>query len=221
VVLDFLVAVHFEPTLMALGWALVEPIQPIARDDADDVGEAPLAVATAFLHRNDGGAGYLAPALRLPERVLHRGPVHARPGRDGVDVKGAAPACPAFVADDAHHGDLAPCESGGQGRWQRAGRDEAPATLNRGLPVGRSLSPASPAPWGVSRAAGCSTGRLPTRLDGLPARPCGLVEGLHLVFVGSPGHAMAIRSAMSSASMLAPSTEPASSTSAGSEPRRW
>jgi hypothetical protein len=27
------------------------------------------------------------------------------------------------------------------------------------------------------------TDRLPTLLDGLPARPCGLVEGLHLVFV--------------------------------------
>jgi hypothetical protein len=88
----------------------------------------------------------------------------------------------AFVADDAHHGDLAPCESGGQGRRQRAGCDEAAAPLDRGLLVGRSLSPASPAPWSVSRAADWSrTGRPPTLLEGLSARPCGLVEGLHLV----------------------------------------
>src|SRR5271169_1142832 len=31
------------------------------------------------------------------------------------------------IADDAHHRDLAPCESGGQRRWQRAGCDEAAA----------------------------------------------------------------------------------------------
>jgi hypothetical protein len=31
--------------------------------------------------------------------------VHVGPGRDGVDVKEAAPVRPAFVADDAHHGD--------------------------------------------------------------------------------------------------------------------
>ena len=114
----------------------MEPIQPIARDDADDVGEAPLAAATAFLHRDDARASL--PALRLSERVLHRGPVHARPGRDGVDVQGATPVHPAFVADDAHHGDLAPCESGGQGRRQRAGCDEAAAPFNRGLLVGRT-----------------------------------------------------------------------------------
>ena len=113
----------------------MEPVPPLARDDADDVGEAPLASATAFLHRNDGGAGHLAPALGLPECVLHRGPVHARPGRDGVDVQGAAPVCPAFVADDAHHGDFAPCESGGQGWRQRAGCHEAAAPFDAGLPV--------------------------------------------------------------------------------------
>jgi hypothetical protein len=158
----------------------VEPIQPIARDDADDVGEAPLAAATAFLHRDDARAS--VPALRLPERVLDRGPVHARPGRDGVDVQRAAPVHPAFVADDAHHRDLAPCESSGQGRRQRAGCDEAAAPFDRGLLVGRSLSPASPASWDVSRAAGW-TGRRPTLLEGLPARPCSLVEDLRLVFV--------------------------------------
>jgi hypothetical protein len=62
----------------------VKPIQPLVVDDADDVGEAALTPATAFLHRDDAWASL--PALRFPERVLHRGPVHARPGRDGVDV---------------------------------------------------------------------------------------------------------------------------------------
>ena len=79
--------------------------------------------------------------------------MHARPGRDGVDVQRAAPVHPAFVADDAHHRDLAPCEASGQGRRQRARRDEAAPALDASLPVGRPLSPASPAPWGVSRAA--------------------------------------------------------------------
>ena len=117
----------------------MKPIQPIARDDADDVGEAPLAAATAFLHSDDARASL--PAQRLPQRVLDRGPVDACPGRDGVDVQGAAPVHPAFVADDAHHRDLAPCESGGQGWWQRAGCDEAAAPFDRGLLVGRSLRP--------------------------------------------------------------------------------
>jgi hypothetical protein len=46
----------------------VEPIQPIARDDADDVGEAPLAAEAALLNRDDGDPARLpAPALRLPE----------------------------------------------------------------------------------------------------------------------------------------------------------
>jgi hypothetical protein len=62
--------------------------------------------------------------------------VHARSGRDGVDVQGAAPVCPAFVTDDAHHGLLTPRESGGQGRRQRAGCDEAAAALDAGLPIG-------------------------------------------------------------------------------------
>jgi hypothetical protein len=150
----------------------VEPIQPIARDDADDVGEAPLAAATAFLHRDD--ARVSLPALRLPERVLHRCPVHARPGRDGVNVQGAAPVHPAFVADDTHHRDLAPCESGGQGRRQRAGAVQL-------RPACRATAVAcEPSP--VARFAGRPLAGLgPTRLDGLPARPCGLVEGLHLV----------------------------------------
>jgi hypothetical protein len=60
VVFDFLIAVHFEPTPWGSGWALVEPVPPLARDDADDVGEAAQTGAAAFLHRNDGGAGHLA-----------------------------------------------------------------------------------------------------------------------------------------------------------------
>jgi hypothetical protein len=39
--------------------------------------------------------------------------MHARPGRDGVDVEIAEALRPAFVANDAHHRDLAPCEPGG------------------------------------------------------------------------------------------------------------
>jgi hypothetical protein len=106
--------------------------------------------------------------------------VHARPGRDGVDVQGAAPVRPAFVADDAHHRDLAPCESGGQGRRQRAGCDEAAAPLDRGLLVGRSLSPASPVPWGLSRGADWSrTGRRPTLMKGLPGDAIAARAGVH------------------------------------------
>jgi hypothetical protein len=108
---------NLNPPRSGLAWALAKPVQPLSRHDADDVGEAPLAAEAAFLHRNDGESGHLAPALRLPECVLHCGTVHARPGPDGVDVQGAAPMRPAFVADDAHHGDLAPCESDGQG-WR-------------------------------------------------------------------------------------------------------
>src|SRR6516225_5940425 len=77
--------------------------------------------------------------LRRAERVLHCGPVHACPGRDGVEVKRAAPVRPAFVADNAHHGDLAPCEPGGHSRRQRPGCDEAAAAFDRGLPVGCPL----------------------------------------------------------------------------------
>jgi hypothetical protein len=133
--------------------------------------------------------------------------------------------------------DLAPCESGGQGRRQRAGCDEAAPPFDRGLLVGRSLSPASRAPWGVSRAAGWSTGRAACRRSwkaSLRARAASSrvsislsaskpwVWSTHMSLMipsSSPGHAMAIRSAMSSASMLAPATEPASSTSAGKRRR--
>src|SRR5437016_1354851 len=46
----------------------------------------------------------------------------------------------------------------------------------------RRRSPASPAPRGVSSAAGWSrTDHLPTHLEGFPARPRSLVEDLHLV----------------------------------------
>jgi len=59
----------------------VKPIQPLVVDDADDVGEAPLAAATAFLHGDDARASL--PALRLPERVLHRGPMRDCPASAG------------------------------------------------------------------------------------------------------------------------------------------
>jgi hypothetical protein len=98
--------------------------------------------------------------------------MHAGPGGDGVDVKGAAPVRPAFVADDAHHGDLAPGEPGGQGWRQWARRDETTSPFDRGLLIRRPLRPSSRGPW-------CAGRGYPWIWSGLgPARLYGLRSGL-------------------------------------------
>jgi hypothetical protein len=72
----------------ARAWPPAKLGQPLGGNDANDVGEARQPATAPLLHRDE------ADPARLPDRILGRGAAHARPGRDGVDVKAAAAALP-------------------------------------------------------------------------------------------------------------------------------
>jgi hypothetical protein len=87
-------------------------------------------VKRSFAHASISQHGKLGPPPPRPRR----------PCRGGRADRGFIPPKPAeifgYAGADAHHRDLAPCESGGQGWRQRAGCDEAAAPFDASLPVG-------------------------------------------------------------------------------------
>jgi hypothetical protein len=83
VVLDFLAAVHFEPTLLA---DRDGPLWSQFSQSRETMRMMLVRLRWPLRRRSCTVMMPGRPSLPRPERVLHRGPVHARPGRDGVNV---------------------------------------------------------------------------------------------------------------------------------------